>query len=121
MRALFCGLALAIGVAGSALAAPPDGKYTVMFPECGRPTIAPGAYLTVTQGQLTGTVAGRQTQTLTGVVLKPDGSFTATTTGGNAAAEPWAVSGQFTGNSVSVTLTTPFCGTHTAQGTRAGG
>jgi hypothetical protein len=118
---LLWSLPMMVGIAGTALAAPPDGRYTVTFPVICNPgssgPVAPIVVLNVTQGQLTGSVNGRQSQNLANALLKPDGSFTATSVGGNLNATAWQISGQFSGNSVSVTLAADRCGSGTAQGT----
>ena len=59
MKALLLSLALVVSVAGSALAAPADGKYTLQYPACGRPAVTPVLYLTVAQGQVSVIISTR--------------------------------------------------------------
>jgi hypothetical protein len=124
MKAMLLGLAFAVGIASHVLAASTDGKWTgqAAAPDCGlrnQPATVI-LYLTVAQGQVSGQIGSTAFQTLN-AALKPDGSFAGTTSGGNALAKPFTVSGQFSGNSASVTLAREACGTLTVQLTRAPG
>jgi hypothetical protein len=127
-------------IGGAAVAAPSDGAWEVRLPptgagRCVRDWIV---RLTVAQGQLSGVFQGRGgqfgafgTQTIEKLVLKPDESFTGTTSGyssshlgGYSSLVTFLVSGQFSGNTVSIAITgvtVPDCGTRTGKGTRTGG
>jgi hypothetical protein len=127
MRRLLICLGLTIAVIGSATAAAVDGTYQVNLPGSGGRCVAgPIVRLTIARGQLSGVLVGGAggTQTIGNLVLKPDGSFTASTsgdTGGSQPEVPWTLSGQFSGNTVTISGTGGTCGTLTGQGTRAGG
>lgn len=122
MRRSLIWLVLALALIGSAAAAPADGTYEVRLPGSGgRCTLGLVIRLTVVQGRLSGILVGGAagTQTIDTLVLKPDGSFTGTTsgaTGGPRGGVPWAISGQFSGNAVTVSATGGRCGTLTGQG-----
>jgi hypothetical protein len=130
---LLFALALAFAVIGGAAAGPADGTWEVKLPGgrgggrgCSGELVV---RLTIVQGRLSGVfLGGRGTQTIENLVLKPDGSFTGITSGGDApgglAKVIWSVSGQFSGNTPAVTLTKTTevsCAPRTGQGTRTGG
>jgi hypothetical protein len=118
-------ITFAIGVIGSAAAAVVDGTYAANLPGAGRCPSGLIVRLTVVQGQLSGVLVGANgTQTIDSLVLKPDGSFTGSTssaTGGSHPGAAFAVSGQFSGNAVTISASGGPCGTLTGQGTRTGG
>lgn len=136
MKKLLFALALAFAMIGGAAAGPADGTWEVQLPgSAGGRAGGHGCSgdlvvrLMVAQGRLSGVfLGGRGTQTIENLVLKPDGSFTGITSGGEAggglAKVIWSVSGQFSGNTPTVTITRTTevsCGPRTGQGTRTGG
>ena len=132
MKILVFALALTFAVVGGAAAGPADGTWEVQLPGgagergCSADSVV---RLTVAQGRLSGVFqGGRGTQTIENLALKPDGSFTGITSGGEAAGGLdkviWSVSGQFSGNTPTVTVTRTTgvsCPPRTGQGTRTGG
>ena len=134
MKTLLFGLALAFATIGSVAAGPADGTWEVRF-SGGAGGRAGGhgcsgdrlVRLTVAQGRLSGIlVAGRGTQTIDNLVLKTDGSFTGITSGGASSGGLekviWSVSGQFSGDrpTVTITKTAEVSCEFTGQGTRVG-
>jgi hypothetical protein len=137
VKIFFFGLVLAITAIRAAVAAPPDGTW----PDGTWVVSLPGdagwkcnvdwfVRLTITQGQLTGVHVGslegtKSVQTIEKPVLKPDGSFAGATSGiatNGLKGTRWSVSGQFSGDIVSVT-TQPIspggCPGRTGQATRS--
>jgi hypothetical protein len=118
-------ITLAFAVVGSAAAAAVDGTYSANLPGGSRCSGGLIVRLTITRGQLSGVVVGSAgSQTIENLVLKPDGSFTGSTSGATGSSHvgfAYTVSGQFSGNAVTVSATGGTCGTITGQGTRAGG
>lgn len=113
MKVFLFGLVLAIAAIGEAAAAPPDGTWVVSLPgdvgwTCNvdwlvRLTIAQGGLTGVHVGDLEGT---KSIQTIENLVLNPNGSFAGATSGitsDGLHGTPWAVSGRFSGGTVSVT------------------
>ena len=134
MKKMIVALAFAFAVIGNASAAPADGTWEVRLPGGagrlgGACTGDLTVRLTLAQGRLSGVfLGGKGTQTIDNLVLRPDGTFTGTTSGGvSAGGQPktvWSVSGQFAGDTPSVTVTKTAevaCGPRTGQGTRIGG
>jgi hypothetical protein len=138
MKNLCFVLAFIFAVIGGAAAAPSDGAWEVRFAgavKCPSDWIV---RLTIDQGRLSGVFQalirwgsrwGLAPQAIENFVLKPDGSFTGTTSGfapGRQGAIPalkmFSVSGQFSGDTVTVTTTRidGGCETRTGQGTRSG-
>jgi hypothetical protein len=78
--------------------------------------------LAVEQGRLTGVVGvGQGNVTLQNLVLRPDGSFTGNTLAGhvnNRAVRAFNVTGQFSGDAVTVTLKNEICPDRTASARR---
>jgi hypothetical protein len=130
MEKLIVAVVLALAVIISAATASVDGGWEVRLPFGGGRgcNVDWMVRLTVAQGRLSGVfLGGAGTQTISNLVLKPDGSFAGTTSGGVAAGgsplRVFSVSGQFSGNMATATATdtTGGCGTRTGQGTRISG
>jgi hypothetical protein len=136
MNKLLFGLAFAFAVIGTVAAAgPPNGTWEVRLGGGGGGRAAGHGCsgdlvvrLTVAQGRLSGAlVGGRGSQTIENLVMNPNGSFTGITSGGAAAGglekNIWSVSGQFSGDTptVTITKTTEVSCSLTRQATRIGG
>lgn len=113
MKVFLFGLVLIIAAIGEAAAAPPDGTWVVSLPgdvgwKC---NVDWFARLTIAQGRLTGVHVGslegtKSVQTIKKLTLKPNGSFAGATSGiatDGLHGTRWSVSGQFSGDTVSVT------------------
>jgi hypothetical protein len=132
MKAFFFALVLAITAIGNAAAAPPDGTWMVFLPgDAGwKCNVDWFIRLRVAQGQLSGVHVGdlegaKSVQTIEHVVLNPDRSFAGATSGITSSGlhgTAWSVSGQFSGDTVTVTtrpIIPGLCPGRTGQGTRS--
>jgi hypothetical protein len=129
MKKLVLLLVLSFGAIGRAIAAPADGTWEVRLTgdtgfRCSGDYII---RLTVAQGRLSGVFLGPGgTQSIPNLVLNPDGSFSGTTSGGQAAGgnplSVFSLSGQLSGDTATVTTTNTIraCGPRTGHGARTG-